>query len=84
MSIVGQRETVTRERHRKMKAERTTEKDRTRFKTMKNKYTWFVMRETEKDSDARKRKRDEARENDRARQRKTENDRERQINTGDL
>ena len=72
MSIVGQRETVTRERHRKMKAERTTEKDRTRFKTMK-KYTWFVMRETEKDSDATG---DEARGNDRERQRKTENSRE--------
>ena len=55
VSIVGQRETVTRERHRKMKAERTTEKDRTRFKTMK-KYTWFVERETERDSDAIKRK----------------------------
>ena len=75
MSIVGQRETVTRERHRKMKAERTTEKDRTRFKTMK-KHTWFVQRETERDSDARKRKRDEARENDRERQRKTEKDKE--------
>ena len=52
-------------------AERTTEKDRTRFKTMK-KYTWFVERETERDSDARKRKRDEARENDRERQITTE------------
>ena len=71
MSIVGQRETVTRERHRKMKAERTTEKDRTRSKTVK-KYTWFVERETERDSDARKR------------ERTTEKDRERQRNIGDL
>ena len=57
-----------------MKAERTTEKDRTRFKTMK-KYTWFVERETERDSDARKKGREMKPE------RTTEKDRERQRTT---